>query len=302
VPMNAPWPIRARTGGVRSRRFLHKGFILLMSLVLIALVGILLVSLARHSLLISAEAREARFDLQRRWGTLFLAKALLSEPATLVARYVDAEAVQERQLPIRVSVRLGELTFRVALDDENRKLNLNRLRQSGGSQQLLQTVQRFAGAARVDLRPLHASTLGVRPFDSWGHVLELAAADDAAQQLRQVEELSQVMTCWGSAKVNLHRCGDEVLRTVGTLAAGPVTANRLVALRESAPAMGRDELLTKLATDARKLAVLKGWLSDDSDCYSLWIVAGDRRSSLELFVRENVGAESPTVNVRHFQW
>ena len=46
------------------------------------------------------------------------------------------------------------------------------------------------------------------------------------------------MTCWGSAKVNLRRCDDEVLRTVGTLAAGPVTANRLVALRENEPAAG----------------------------------------------------------------
>ena len=55
-----------------------------MSLVLIVLVGILLVGLARHSLLIAAETREAKSDLQRRWGTVFLSRALLSDPEPLV--------------------------------------------------------------------------------------------------------------------------------------------------------------------------------------------------------------------------
>ena len=284
-----------------SRAACAQGFVLLMSLVLIALVGILLVGLARHSLLMAAETHEAKGDLQRRWGTLFLSRVLLSDPEVLISRRLDAPEAQRLQLPICESLPLGELTFRVTLDDESRKLNINRLRDSTGTQQVLETVHRFAGgAARVELRPVHATTLGVREFDSWGQVLQLSPSDNAQRQFDQLQQLSQGMTCWGSAKVNVHRGADEVLRSVGALAAGPITANRLVALRENDPQLGRDELLTKLALNGRKLALLKGWLSDDSDCYSLWILAGERRASLDLLVRENAGSESHTV--KHFRW
>ncbi len=280
---------------------MRKSFILLMSLVLIALAGVLLGGLAQQSLLIIAEARAARCDLQRRWGTVFLSRVILADPESWVARQLDAYRDRPGPLPIRESLQLGELTFRVTLDDENRKLNLNRLRGSQDAEHLLQMIHRFAGGGlRVDLRPMPASSLGVRPFDSWGHVLDFLPSDDARQQCDQIEELCRMVTCWGSGKVNMRRCEDEVLRTVGNLAAGPVTANRLVALRENEPRLERDALLTRLATDARKLAVLKGWLSDASDCYALWIVAGDRRASLDLFVRENTSSESHTV--KHFQW
>ncbi|MHB8974541.1 MAG: hypothetical protein ACYC3X_22660 [Pirellulaceae bacterium] len=293
--------IHNRSGRRRHERPAPQGFVLLMSLVLIALVGILLVGLARHSLLMAAETHEAKGDLQRRWGTLFLSRVLLSDPEVLISRRLDAPESQRLQLPLCESLPLGELTFRVTLDDESRKLNLNRLRDSTGTQQVLETVHRFAGGAtRVELRPVHATALGAREFDSWGQVLQLSPSDNAQPQFDQLQQLSQGMTCWGSAKVNVHRCADEVLRSVGALAAGPITANRLVALRENDPRLGRDELLTKLALNGRKLALLKGWLSDDSDCYSLWILAGERRASLDLLVRENAGSESHTV--KHFRW
>lgn len=299
--MNRHRNLCARSDRRRHELPARQGFVLLMSLVLIALVGILLVGLARQSLLMAAETREATGDLQRRWGTVFLSRALLCDPELLISRHLDVPEGQRRQLPIRESLQLGALTFRVTLDDESRKLNINRLRDSGGTQQVLETVQRFAGSgARVELRPVRATALGVREFDSWGQVLPLLASDDAQPQFDQLQQLSQGITCWGSAKVNVRRCGDEVLRSVGALAAGPITANRLVALRENDPRLGRDELLTKLALNGRKLAILKGWLSDDSDCYSLWILVGDRRASLDLFVRENAGSESPAV--KHFQW
>ncbi len=288
-------------GRLYGRARHRPGFVLLMSLVLIALVGVMLSGLARRSLLIATETHEAKSDLQRRWAAVFLSKALLAEPEPLISRYLGAETTSRPLLPLRESLQLGELTFRVTLDDENRKLNINRLRATGGTREVLGTIHRFAGAeARVALKPLHASSLGVREFDSWGHVLEFSSTDDALRAFEQVEGISRGLTCWGDAKVNVRRSDDEVLCIIGTLAAGPVTANRLLALRNNNPQLNRDELLAKLAVSGRKLALLKGWLSDQSDCYSLWIVTGDRRTSLDFFVRENSGSESHTV--RHFQW
>jgi len=288
-------PIRRRNGR-RTRR----GFMLLMSLVLIVLVGVVLVGLARHSLLLSAESQQATADLQRRWGVVFLAQALMADPESRITVHEGDRRAGPRRLPLCHGVQLGQLTFQITLDDENRKLNLNRLRSTGGTQPLLQLVHHFAGTARVQLRPLFASSLGVRPFDSWGQVVDFLPTDDARRHGAQLQELSQWMTCWGSAKVNLRRCDDEVLRAAGTAAAGPVAGNRLVALRAAEPALSLDALLAKLAIDAHQLALLKGWLSEASDCYSLWIVGADRPASIDFYVREDVGSESHMV--KHFQW
>lgn len=300
VPIDLCGQRGARATGCGGRRRARRGFVLLMSLVLILLVGVLLVGLARHSLLLSTESQEAAADLQRRWGVVYLSRALLSDPAARIAAGRGDSPVRPQWLPICAVVRLGGLTFRITLDDENRKLNLNRLRSTGGTPQLLRLVHPFAGAARVELRPLPASPLGVRPFDSWGQVVDFVPADDASQHYDQLQALSRRMTCWGSAKVNLRHCDDEVLRTVGTLAAGPVAGHRLVALRDAAPALARDDLLAQLAVDTRQLALLQGWLSEESDCYSLWLVGADRPASVDFFVRENTGSDSYAV--KHFQW
>lgn len=289
-----------RAGRRGSRQRARRGFVLLMALVLILLVGLLLVGLARHNLLLCAERREAAAELQRRWGVVFLARALLADPAARLAARAGEQAAPAESWPLSAVVTLGGRTFRVTLDDENRKLNLNRLRSTGGTQQLLQVIRPYAGAARVELRPLSAGALGVRPFDSWGQVVDMLAADDAGARTDQLQALARTLTCWGSAKVNVRRCDDTVLRTAGTLAAGPVAGSRLVALRTAEPALARDALLAKLAVDGHKLALLQGWLADESDCYSLWIVSAERPTSADFFVREASGSESATV--KHFQW
>ncbi len=286
-----------RQAGSRGRR----GFVLLLSLMLIALVGILLVGLARHSLAIAMEGEEARIELQRRWGIVFLSRALLSDPELLLSRRLGANASQAARLPIAETLELGQLAFRVTLDDENRKLNINRLRVAGGTRQVLRTIRRFGGGkASVQLQPMRGSPLAVREFDSWGHVLNIAASSDAEHRYGQIEQLSHTMTCWGNAKINVRRCDNAVLLRAGTLAVDLTTATRLVALRENDPQLDTDALLAKLATNRRKQALLKGWLCDKSDCYSLWILTSGPCASLDQFVRENADSESQ--DLKHYRW
>ncbi len=283
-----------RTG--RPRR----GFVLLMSVLLIALAGMILTALARHGLLVAGETCSAQVDLQRRWGTLFLSRVLLSDPERLVARYVESDAERRRALPLNESVELGKTLFRVTLDDESRKLNINRLRAVVGPGRATETLRRFGGGAAVHLKPLAGGVLGMRPFDSWGHLLEIEPTDDARRQWRQIRNLADSITCWGSAKVNIHRCRSDVLRLIGTLAAGPITADRIVALRRDHPDLSASELFSKLGVNQRKVALLDGWLADESDCYSLWIFAGGPNGMLDYYVRENRGSDA--YKRKHFRW
>lgn len=310
VPMNNRIQSTRARAMCSHRRARRRGFILLMALVLIALVGLILVGLARHSLLLAAESQEARAELQRRWATVLLARTVLSDPETLISRHLatghvadaaDVADVAEVQLPISETMELGGITFQVTLDDENRKLNVNRLRAAAGTPKTLEVLHRLGGGgAQVDLKPAVGNRFGVQEFDSWGHVLRIPPTCDAHEQFQEIRPLAECITCWGSAKVNVHRCSQDILHRVGSVAAGPITANKLVALRDGEPDLDAEALITKLAIPRRKQALLKGWLSDRSDCYSLWILAGERRSSLDLYLRENSGSES--YSIAHFQW
>ncbi len=305
VPLNTvtnQWQSKLRVVRNATRmRPRRRAFILLMSLILIMLVGIVLAGLARHALLVTSEAQLARDELQQRWGRHFLQRALMLRPEKLIARHSE-QPVERREMPLPIveTIVLGDVTLHVVLDDENRKLNVNRLRAATGSQAAEQTIRRFAGNTPVDLKPVRISALGIQELDSWGHVLKLDPGLSQRQQFEQFRMATESITCWGNAKVNVHQCSDEVLHSVASIAAGPITANKLVALRESEPGMPLQDLLTKLAVNRRKLAILRGWLSEDSRCYSLWIFAEGEPDSLDLFVREETGSEA--YSVRHFQW
>ena len=67
------WLSLEKAGSSRRRG----GFVLLMSLMLIVLAALLLAGLARHSLSVGSQSYETRQELQRRWGTMSLSRAVL---------------------------------------------------------------------------------------------------------------------------------------------------------------------------------------------------------------------------------
>lgn len=279
----------------------RRGFVLLMALLLILLAGLLLVGLARQSLAVSMESQAAGRDLQRRWGTHFLARALLADPEPVIARHWIISERRRRPLPLIESFALGELRFQVMLDDESRKLNVNRLYAIRGVDQVLAALHELCDAGpTVELKPVNVAALGPRRFDSWGHVLALTPGASPAEVLSEIEPAARSLTCWGNGRVNLHRCSEEVLFRLGALAVGPITANQLVAARDDQPQLGLEPLLETLGADRRKVALLKGWLSDTSTCYALWVITNDQHGSLDLLVRENTGTEADQLT--RFQW
>jgi hypothetical protein len=282
-------------------RGVRRGFVLLMSLVLIALAGIMLTSLARHRLTLAVEANLAKYSLQQRWGTFFACRAMLNDPEQIIQRNLHTGLSASRQLPIVSGFQLGDVTFEIVLDDENRKLNVNRLYATTDTRKMLDVLHQFATQGeQIDLRPLEGTSLGVRAFDSWGHVLRLGSKVAPHEVYDQVAPLSQKVTCWGNAKVNLQRCDSDVLYQIGALAVGPITANQLVALHDDEPSLKTDQLLSRLEISRRKRAILQGWLSDDSTCHSLWIISGNRQSSCDFYVHEATGSDSAVV--RQFRW
>ena len=139
---------RQRTAAVRSvcvtRR--RRGFVLVMTLVLIAVAGMLLVGVARDSMMLALEALSAQRDLQQRWGAISCQETILRRAGQLFeaeARQLekDGEFRMPQPASIAGSIMLGGIRFDIRLADEDAKLNLNTLHAFKGKQQAEQTVR-----------------------------------------------------------------------------------------------------------------------------------------------------------------
>ncbi len=286
----------------------RRGFALLMSLVLILLCAILLAGLARYSLSMASDCHEARRELQRHWGTVSLSRTVLTQAQQIVAEHVQDRATrpedQSPLFPIEETVRLGELDFHVLLDDESRKLNLNRLYLAGGSGKVyeaLQGLRQSRAALRLRPHPDHVRNVTVRPFESWGQVYRLDELPTRQHPARWLATAAEEVTCWGDGRVHYRFCSDPVLEIVAREAAGPVTAGRLLRLRSEEPLLELDELLSRLALRQRENYRLRSWLTDQSGCYSAWItVEGPGRAWHELLLAELTPSES--LEIHHFTW
>lgn len=270
------------------------GFVLVATLVLLLLAAMLLASLARQSLSVAAEADDAQQELQRRWGAFSLRVAVLTRPQEILTDFQSARAKtaeEARQLyPLAATVRLGRLDFHLTLDDESRKLNINRLYLTGGTEvvrEAMTELQQGARALRLRPHPDDPRKSSLRPFESWGEVYALEELSDRHSPGEWIAANTHSVTCWGGGSIHYAVTSDQVLELMARRAVGPITASRLVDLRHRNPAQTLDKLLDQLAIRQQERDRLKGWLTDRSDCFSLWIDAsGAERSWRELAISE----------------
>lgn len=272
----------------------RRGFVLFMALVLVTLAVVLLVGFARQSLSLALQASEAKRDLQLRWGTESVSEAVLDRAEMILFEHVRRNSTNpgdSRLLyPCTETVRLGEMDIRLVLDDENRKLNVNRVYITGGSERVLEFVHQLGvSTVATRLRPEHGGSWNVamRPFASWGQVYALDELPLEEDPARWLMANTRELTCWGNCRIHFRGSSDLALGAVARYATGPVTASRLLNKRRQDPSLELDDLLDSLAARRRDKNRLKSWLTDESLCFSLWIsTEGVDRSWYQLIVAE----------------
>jgi len=293
----------------RSNAERRGGFVLLMTLVLILLAGLLLAGIARHSLALASQSNDAQTDLQRRWGSISLRKALL-ERADAIASVEEPDdeteetRVAEPVFPLSAEVPLGKIVFHALLADENAKVNLNRLESVGGKD-LVGTVlvELLPSMQAIHLRPhaLDARRTGVAAFESWGQVFALDQLPLNVAQPQWLTENTQAVTCWGNGRLNAHRAEDEVLLAICRRVVGPGDAQRLLDIRRRHPELDVNGWLDMLDLDRAERLQLRNWLTDKSTSYSLWLEAKTKQRSwyeLTLSASRLTGA----ARVSRFTW
>jgi hypothetical protein len=250
------------------------GYVLVLTLGLLALASISLASVARYSLASATSANTAAEELQRRWGLLSVRHVFTEQAVAVLDAAVPPEQVNTPPWPkpasLSTSFRLGGLTFSVLVSDEDAKANLNVL--AAWSPDKLAAISRrlSQGAGNLDLRALRPTQTG-RSYQSWGEVFDLANLSAEQRAATELIRSTRQITLWGSRQLNLRRASDEALREVASLALPIQKVGELVSLRKHWSGGEVGLLLAELDLRRPQLSAASRLFTNDSRNYSLWI-------------------------------
>jgi hypothetical protein len=272
------------------------GYVLVLTLGLVALAAISLAGLARFSLGYASSTRDAAQDLQRRWG-LYSTRLVLFVRAQEI---LNAQVVpgQENMPPWpkpssgTASFNLGGERYSVTLADEDAKINVNSiyLRKRDRTAAAIRQATHASGASDLPIHLLPQTGTG-KPFSSWGQVFDLRRGGSANERVgTQLQETTRAITCWGTGGLNLRTASDQSVRQIASLVLPTKKASELVELRKHWGGQTVEALLTQLDLRRPQLAQTTRLFSTESHHYSMWVeIDNGQRSSSYFFVDENTG-------------
>ena len=236
----------------------------MVTLAVLVLSAGLMVALGRSAMRHAAHAREARDDLQRRWGGASCRSAVLPAAEQVLAA---EEARHGGPVPsVRVVVRLGHLSFALTVADEQAKANVNalltdadgstaeaRLREALSGYGLANKFRLRPGprppaggrsstaAAAASTRPVGlAGPAGWQPITGLGQILDgVPPADWLRAPVGAPvgngnggSAPADLLTCWGDGAVNVRRAPEAVLRLGLSPPLSAVEVGRLIERRD----------------------------------------------------------------------
>lgn len=286
----------------------QSGFILLMSLVLVLLVGVALASLARRSAVTALQCQESVDRLQRRWAAKSCRASLLHRVPELLERGPDEPGrgredvgVGPSAAKLRLTVHLAGRPYELVLTDEQAKVNINDLLGQTDRAETQSIARRLvresdAGGADTVLTPLlPVQDSPGRPLlaavGGYGQIFPTASPDRLVGS--DGNGLADAVTCWGDGLINIHRAPDYVVKSVCDKPLGRDLVAALLAARQQEPGRKLAAMLSGLDEfDAQRKAKVSRFLTDESTCYGLWvIVRGEQRRwyTLAVGVMEDEG-------------
>ena len=302
-----------------KRRTRHpRGYVLLLTLLLLAIAAAALAGVCRAGLQSVVRATRAQDDLQRRWGVVSCRAALFRKsPAVLAApgrRGPLAEAT--------VSFLLGGQPATLVFGDEQAKANVNLMYalvgRAGADRAVRALAESSAAALRVELRPMALDSneqtderaddtidVSFEPaFESWGQVFAGASPRELMRGRGTLPSVASNLTCWGDGTVNVRRASREAMLHACDRVLGPAAVTKLLAARDKSPEFDLWETLDTLDLPEARRDAADLLLCDESTCYSLWIVTrSGSREWYDLTVGDMpAGGAGANGKLRTFSW
>jgi type II secretory pathway component PulK len=299
---------------------MKRGFMLVMVLVALLIVGAAFASVARQTLSMHRASIDAHLSLQQRWGLFSCQRSIL--PATdgilqSLAIRIEPTRGKRQAFPSYAEDRvvLGGQVFALIVADEDAKANLNSLFELGGARACVQTLGALLGphdskltqlvpargsdseatAKRSQLGPGGLSggnddsesraepwrTAEQPAFRSWGEVFDLSRVRLLAGDDRYVANLTRRITLFGTGRLNVFRADDDtILATCKAKVSDGLAKRVLEKLRESS-LLETNLILEQTVTNAKDRLALQQILSSSSRSFSLWVEASSPRSRIQ---------------------
>ncbi len=271
----------------------RSGYVLVVTLLIIAMVSILTVGLARHSMNMAVASITMQDELQSRWGSASCQRFALRHQRVLLAQRSWNEETKSWDLePIPRSacgIQLGDQMFAVRLDDESAKLSVNHLAEYSSRAKTASVVRELADTRefRVELRPLADSKRRgptEQAYECWGQVF--ASDGESGTDPSVIRDVTGELTCW-SDKLNYQTASDEVLLESVKLLVGGAIARRILELRESGELKKLNSISPEIGATESQTRALAAHLTNRSTAQSVWVEAiSQRRHVHTLTIRE----------------
>jgi len=280
-----------------------RGFVLLITLVLVMIAGIALTAVARQSTLAAIDALGAEEELQRRWAVTSCRDTLIDRASSILVRSMNGDqSASERetakiqpsasaapaargQASRQLRCQLSGLEINLRLADEQTKLNFNILWARHGAtkaRRMLAEELHAGGVAtassmRIDPRPLRRQATiktQMRSLPLFGSFDQLApgAPVEAWSGSDGRDGLASRITLWGDGKVHFRSSPDHVIEQACSGLIEPTAMRAFLAGRRSNVLLALEPLLESIEqlTESNR-NILRNVLTERSDCHSLWI-------------------------------
>lgn len=300
-----------------SRRNDSKAFALVAAMLALALAGAVLAAVARRSAERALEANTAAESLRIRWASLSCQRTLLSRAEGVLAE--EEEKTRQPTSWCRRRLRLGGgLGVELVFGDEQAKASVNTLYRRRGRAGLTAALGKLTSgrreALRVALEPRRFQPMlkddkdeTEDAFICFGQLFDPcrleALVGEAGGRGGDSPPAAAKITCWGDGTLSFRRASRAAMAEVAAGAISGVHQAKLLQLRRAEPKVSLEEALGRIGlTDDQRAAASK-LLTDQSMCYSMWIVVDTgRRRWYRLAVADTASGQAAAVNVKTFTW
>lgn len=288
-----------------------RGYVLVMTLLLLALAAVALAGVTAESHRRAIEALTAQDNLQQRWGAISCHQALLP----LAADILESARNQADKPPSRVNARvlLGGVGFRLVFADEQAKANISLLTQRLNGPLLRETINSLIGpGATFSLSPspgipLEESSPSPPPtptptpaakpgpattqstetpilqtFFTYGQVFG-GAAPSMLMGGDRFGGMADQLTCWGDAKLNVTAASPAAVAAVAATVLEKDEMLRFHRAQEKTPLKKWTDLFKEVNILPDKVALMRKRVTDKSACHSLWVASDGRVKSRYRF-------------------
>lgn len=277
---------------------LHKqsGYVLLLTLLVLAMAGVALAAVSTQSLQHTTLAMQQQRDLQRRWTFRSASETLLPMAETVLTQAeADAEKPAARSV---IQLTLGGQATRLIVSDEQAKANLNTLLARRGERKLqrdlMNHLRRTHPNIIVQLKPLEFKDADAKdvkkpaPQDrawpalgSFGQVFaEFESSELIAQETGAVSiGLADQITLWGDGALHFQRASASAMRLTTAPIMTHADVDQLIRLRDQSPGLGAAHAMHLIDAAPQQSQGVVRLMTNQSHCHSLWIIIddGDRR-------------------------